>query len=300
MLAVSWLTVQQLAVTGVVIGCIYAIVALGFNVIFNATGLLNFAQGHFVLLGGFLLFAAARTWDIPLIPAIIVALLLVGAAGAIVHLAVVRLVRAEAGEARVIQTGTALLAVAFLITAVASWIWGVDPVPVPEFTPGPPFFLGDVVITRQQTWVVGVTVAVVILFTLFFLRTNLGISMRAAALNPGAARGVGISVERMALLAFVIGCALAGLGGILITPINGVIVGGGLIFVVKAFTAAVLGGLGDPRGAIVGGIVLGVLESVSAAFIASGYQEAVPMVILILVFMLRPGGIMGVGLAARA
>ena len=300
MLAVSWLTIQQLAVTGVVVGCIYAIVALGFSVIFSATGLLNFAQGHFVLLGGFLLFTAAITWDIPLIPAIIVALLLVGAAGAIVQFAVVRLVRAEAGEARVIQTGTALLAVAFLITAVASWIWGVDPVPVPEFTPGPPFFLGDVVITRQQAWVVAVTVAVVFLFTLFFLRTNLGISMRAAALNPDAARGVGISVERMALLAFVIGCMLAGLGGILITPINGVIVGGGLIFTVKAFTAAVLGGLGDPRGAIVGGIVLGLLESVSAAFISSGYQEAVPMVVLILVFMFRPGGIMGVGLAARA
>jgi branched-chain amino acid transport system permease protein len=300
MLAVSWLTIQQLAVTGVVVGCIYAIVALGFNVIFNATGLLNFAQGHFVLLGGFLLFAAARTWDLPLIPAILIALLLVGAAGAVVQLLVVRLVRAEAGEARMIQTGTALLAIAFLITAVASWIWGVDPVPVPEFTPGPPFLLGDVVITRQQTWVVGVTVAVVILFSLFFLKTNLGISMRAAALNAGAARGVGISVERMALLAFVIGCALAGLGGILITPINGVIAGGGLVFVVKAFTAAVLGGLGDPRGAIVGGIVLGVVESLSAAFIASGYQEAVPMVVLILVFLLRPGGIMGVGLAARA
>ena len=300
MLAVSWLTIQQLAVTGVVVGCIYAIVALGFNVIFSATGLLNFAQGNFVLLGGFLFFTAAITWEIPLIPAIIVALVLVGAAGAIVQLAVVRLVRAQAGEARVIQTGTALLAVAFLITAVASWIWGVDPVPVPEFTPGPPFFLGDVVITRQQAWVVGVTIAVVFLFTLFFLRTNLGISMRAAALNPDAARGVGISVERMALLAFVIGCALAGLGGILITPINGVFVGAGLIFTVKAFTAAVLGGLGDPRGAIVGGIVLGLLESVSAAFISSGYQEAVPMVVLILVFMFRPGGIMGVGLAARA
>jgi branched-chain amino acid transport system permease protein len=300
MLAVSWLTIQQLAVTGVVVGCIYAIVALGFNVIFNATGLLNFAQGQFVLLGGFLLFAAARTWDIPLIPAILVTLVLVGVAGAVVQLLVVRQVRAADGEARVIQVGTALLAVAFLITAVGGWIWGVDPVPVPEFTPGEPIFLGDVVITRQQLWVVGVTVVVVILFTIFFLKTNLGLSMRAAALNPGAARGVGISVERMALLAFVIGCALAGLGGILITPINGVVIGGGLIFTVKAFTAAILGGLGDPRGAIVGGIALGVLESVSAAFISSGYQEAVPMVVLILVFMFRPGGIMGVGLAARA
>jgi branched-chain amino acid transport system permease protein len=104
----------------------------------------------------------------------------------------------------------------------------------------------------------------------------------------------------MALYAFAIGCGLAGLGGILVTPINGVVIAGGLVFTVKAFTAAVLGGLGDPRGAIVGGIALGLLESVSAAFISSGYQEAVPMVVLILVFMIRPGGIMGVGLAARA
>lgn len=296
MLAVSLTTVEQLAVTGVVVGCIYALVALGFNVIFNATGLLNFAQGEFLLFGGFMLYAGSYTFDLPLIPAILFALAAVGAIGAVVQLGVMRLVRGEG----LIGGGTALLGVSFLSIAVASWIWGVDPLPVPEFTPGAPFSAGDVVITRQQVWVVGVTVGVVLLFTLFYQRTTLGISMRAAALNAGAARGVGISVEWMALLAFIIGAALAGVGGMLVTPITGVVVGGGLLFVVKGFTAAMLGGLGDSRGAIVGGLTLGLLESVSAAFISSGYQEAIPMAVLIIVFMVRPGGILGVGLASRA
>jgi branched-chain amino acid transport system permease protein len=296
MLAVSLTTVEQLAVTGVVIGCIYALIALGFNVIFNATGLLNFAQGDFLLFGGLLLYATSHTFDLPLVPAILLAVAGVGALGGIVQLGVMRQVRGEG----LIGAGTALLGVSFLFTAVASWIWGVDPLPVPEFTPGPAYSVGNVYITRQQVWVVGVTVLVVLLFQLFYQRTRLGIAMRAAALNPGAARGVGISVEWMALLALIIGAALAGVGGVLVTPITGVVVGGGLVFVVKGFTAAILGGLGDSRGAIVGGITLGLVESVSAAFISSGYQEAVPMVVLILVFIIRPGGILGVGLASRA
>lgn len=297
--AVSFLTLKQLAVTGVVVGCIYGLIGLGLTVIFNATGLLNFAQGSFVVLGGFLMYAATQSWGLPLVPAIAVTLVLAGAIGGAVELVVVQLGRTGSGEDRLIGSGTALLAVTYLFTAISGWIWGVNPLAVREFTPGPSFHLAGAVITRQQTWVVGVTLVVVVLFALFFQRTSLGIAMRAAALNSDAARGVGISVKRMSLLAFVVGCALAAVGGILVTPITGASSDGGLNFVVYGFTAALLGGLGDPRGAILGGVVLGLIESLSGAFIASDYQTAVPMVVLILVFMVRPGGILGVGLASR-
>lgn len=297
--AVSFLTLKQLTVTGVVTGCIYGLVGLGLNVIFNATGLLNFAQGSFVVLGGFLLYATTHSWHLPLVPAILLTIVIATAAGMVVELVVVRLGRTGGGEERLIVSGTALLAVTYLFNAISDVVWGQNPLPVPQFTSGNSLHLAGAVITPQQVWVVGVTVAVVALFALFFQRTSLGIAMRAAALNPDAARGVGISVARMSLLAFALGCALAAVGGVLITPITGVSSGDSLNFVVYGFTAALLGGLGDARGAILGGILLGLIEAVSSAYIASDYSTAVPMAVLIIVFMVRPGGILGVGVASR-
>ncbi len=296
MIAVSLATVEQLAVSGVVVGCVYALIALGFNVIFNATGLINFAQGEFVLFGGFFLYTASILLDLPLVPALLLAIAAVSVIGASVQLGVIRFARGEGH----IGAGASLIGVSLLMVAIASWAWGADPLPVREFTPGEPYRLGDVLITRQQLWVIGVTIVVVVGFQLFFQRTSLGVAMRAAAQNADAARGSGISVERMSLMAFIIGAALAALGGVLITPILGVAAYGGLTLVLKGFTAAMLGGLGDPRGAVIGGLALGLVEQVSAAFISSGYQEAVPMAMLILVLMLRPGGILGVGVASRA
>lgn len=297
--AVSFLTIKQLAVTGVVVGCIYGLIGLGLTVIFNATGLLNFAQGSFVVLGGYLLYATNQTWGIPLVPAVLVTILLAAVIGGIVEFVVVQVGRTGSGEARLIVSGTALLAVTYLFNALFSTIWGPNPVAVPEFSSGLPFNVAGAIITRQQAWIVGITVLLVVGFALFFRRTTLGVAMRAAALNSDAARGVGISVKRMSLLAFVLGCALAAIGGILITPITGASSGDALNYVVYGFTAALLGGLGDARGAILGGILLGLIESISGAFISSDYQTALPMVVLIIVFLARPGGILGVGLASR-
>lgn len=286
-------TLGQLAVSGVAVGCVYALVALGFNAIFNATGIVNFAQGNLVLWGGFLFYAGTQTMKLPLVASALIALAGVALIGAVVQLGVVRPARGTGHIGR----GASLIGVALLSEALTAMIWGVDALPVPEFTPGVPFSLGSVVITRQQIWIVAVTVIVVLCLQLFFRRTTAGIAMRAASLNPGAARGVGISVERMALLAFVLAAVLGGIGGILITPLTGVSVIGGFSFTLKGFTAAVLGGLGDMFGAILGGIVLGLIESLSAAFISSGYQPAVSMAVLILAFLLRPGGILGVAVS---
>ena len=297
--AVSLLTVKQLSVSGVVTGCVYGLIALGLSVIFNATGLINFAQGAFVVLGGFLLYNTTQTWGLPLIPAVLITIVMTAALGALVELVVIRLRRGGGGEDRLIGSGMALLAVVYLLTAAADWIWGVNPLAVPEFTSGNSFNLAGAVITQQQVWVVGVTIVVVVLFALFFQRTTLGIAMRASALNADAARGVGISVKRMSLIAFALGCGLAVIAGILITPITGTSSGDSLTFVVYGFSAALLGGLGDSRGAIVGGVALGLIESVSGAFISSNWQTALPMVVMILVFLVRPGGILGVGMASR-
>lgn len=292
MVAVSLLTLEQLAVSGVVVGCVYALVALGFNAIFNATGIINFAQGEFVLLGGFLFYAATTSFELPLIPAIMVALAIIAVVGAAIQLAVVRPSRG-AGH---IGRGASLIGVSLLVVAVTGAIWGVNPLPVREFTPSAPIILGGVVITRQQIWIVGITLVVVLLLQLFFQRTTAGIGMRAASLNPDAARAVGVSVQRMALLAFVLAAVLGGIGGVLLTPLTGVSSTAGLTFTLKGFSAAILGGFGNMTGAVIGGITLGLIESLSAAYITSGYQAAVPLIVLILVFMIRPGGILGVSI----
>lgn len=288
-LAVSLVTLEQLAVSGFVIGCIYALAALGFNAIFNATGIINFAQGDFLVLGGFFFYAASTTWHLSLIPAAAVSLVIVSAIGGVVQLVIVRPGRGKGHIGR----GASLIGVSLLVTAITADVWGVNPLAVREFTPGLPYFLGEVVITRQQVWIVAVTLIVVVLLQLFFQRTTAGISMRAASLNPDAARAVGISVQRMALLAFVLAAALGAIGGILITPITSVSYSTGFALTIKGFTAAILGGIGSMYGAVVGGVTLGLIESLSAAYITSGYQSAVPMAVLILVFMVRPGGILG-------
>lgn len=288
-LAVSTVTLEQLAVSGLVIGCIYALAGLGFNAIFNATGIINFAQGDFLVLGGFFFYAGSATFHLPLIPAVLFSLVIVSAIGAFVQLAIVRPGRGSGHIGR----GASLIGVSLLVTAVTADVWGVNPLPVREFTPGKPYFLGEVVITRQQVWIVGVTLVVVIALQLFFQRTTAGIAMRAASLNPDAARGVGVSVQRMALFAFILAAALGSIGGILITPLTSVSYNTGFALTIKGFTAAILGGLGSMYGAVVGGVTLGLIESLSAAYITSGYQQAVPMAVLILVFLLRPGGILG-------
>jgi branched-chain amino acid transport system permease protein len=288
MLAVSLVTLEQLAVSGLVIGCIYALAGLGFNAIFNATGVINFAQGDFLVLGGFFFYAATATWHLSLIPAALVAVAIVTAIGAFVQLAIVLPGRGTGHIGR----GASLIGVSLLVTALTADVWGVNPLGVREFTPGAPYILGEVVITRQQVWIVGVTVGVVVLLQLFFQRTTAGIAMRAASLNADAARAVGVSVKQMALIAFILAAALGAIGGILITPITSVSYSTGFALTIKGFTAAILGGLGSMYGAVVGGVTLGLIEALSAAYITSGYQSAVPMFVLILVFMLRPGGIL--------
>lgn len=293
LVAVSVATLGQLAVSGVVVGCVYALAALGFNAVYNATGIINFAQGELVLWGGFLFYAGSQSLHLPLILSALLALAAIALIGALIQLGVVRQGRGSGHIGR----GASLIGVALLSTAITAAVWGVDPLPVPEFTPGTPFSVDGVVVTQQQIWIVAMTFCVVFFLQVFFRRTTAGIAMRAASSNPDAARGVGVSVQQMALMAFVLAAVLGGIGGILITPLTGVAFSGGFALTLKGFTAAILGGLGNIVGAVVGGVALGLIESLSAAFISSGYQPAVPMAVLILVFLLRPGGILGVAVS---
>jgi branched-subunit amino acid ABC-type transport system permease component len=158
-----------------------------------------------------------------------------------------------------------------------------------------------VAITPQQFLILGATVAVIIALWVFFRRTVVGLAMRAASLNSDAARGVGVMTDRTAVIAFGLSAGLAAIGGVLVTPLAGADpVTGAFIFTLKGFAAAALGGLGSFPGAVYGGLALGLVESLSGAYISSSWQAAVPFAVLLLIFFLRPGGIVGATVGHRA
>lgn len=286
----------QFVVAGVVAGSIYALVALGFNVIFNATEIINFAQGEFVMLGGMFYYAATRNAGLPVVVAIAIAVAGVALIAALLEVTLIR----PAAQATVLGLVLVTLAAALLAEAGARTIWGADPLSVPDFTAGPPFDLGGVIITRQAVWVVVSALVVMALLRYFSTRTDTGLAMQAVALNRAAAEAVGISVRRMVLLSFLAAGVLGGIGAVLITPITKVHYELGLAMGIKGFTAAMLGGLGNMTAAVVGGLALGLIESIGAGYVPSGLREAIPMSVLILILLARPTGILGSGAVDRA
>jgi branched-chain amino acid transport system permease protein len=270
----------QWLVNGAVLGSIYALIALGFVTISNVTGVVNLAQGEFLMLGALLAVTLGQSLPLPL--AGLLAMLSTAAVGAAVYgLAIWPSRRASPVTLIIITIG-----VSAVLRGGALLLWGVDPYPLPPFSAGPPLGLGSVVLTRQAVWIIGITLLAVLLMWLFFNRTMRGRGLRACALNPTAARLMGVPLARMSALAFALGAGLAALGGIAITPVQYASYDMGLMLGLKGFVAAIMGGLTNPAGAIVGGLLLGALEAVGGG-ISSAYKDAVAFVILIAVLLFR-------------
>ena len=280
----------QYAATGITIGCIYALVALGFVTVFSVTGVINFAQGEFVMLGAMLTTNLIR-YDVPL--PLAAALAVAGAAlvGAIVYEAGLRHVRGVSEVGMIIIT----IGAAMAIRGAALLAWGTDPRPLGAFTSGPPLEFAGAVVTRQSVWIVATTALVLVALHLFFSGTALGRALRACAANPLAARLVGIGPRRMALAAFVLSGAVGAVGGIVLAPVTYATYDMGLMLGLKGFVAAVIGGLANPPGAVAGGLALGLLEAFATP-ISSGYKDAAAFIVLIAVMLIRPGGLFAVSL----
>ena len=286
----------QYLVSGLMTGAVYALVALGFNLVYNGTQVINFAQGEFVMLGGMLYYASTQQHGLPIVAGLAIAVAGVGAIAAMFELTVIH----QARHATVLGVVLITLAFAILTESVARAIWGVNPLSVPRFSSGPPVEIGDVVITRQAFWVVGSALVVMFVLRWFTTRTDTGLAMQAVSMNRSAAEAVGVPVHRMVLIAFLLAGLLGGVGGVLITPITNVHYLLGLGMAIKGFTAAILGGLGNMTGAVVGGLVLGLIEALGTAYISSGFRDAVPMVVLIALLLVRPTGLLGKGVIERA
>ena len=290
----------QLALDGLRAGSIYALMAMGFVVVYSVTGIINFAQGEFVMLGA-MITLTVNGWDWPLPPAlklivsIVAGVLLTTAVGALMERLTIYPARRSAPVTLIIIT----IGVTIILRAVALLIWGADPHVLPAFTTlaleDRIFRIGDVTIQAQSLWIWGTLAAILVLLYLFLQRSLIGKALRACAVNRRGAQLMGINPSRMSLLSFALAAALGAIGGIVLGPVTRPIYDMGVMLGLRGFVAAILGGLLSVPGVVVGGLLLGVVENLAAGVTYPAFKSAVAFVILIALLLFRPQGILGGG-----
>ena len=279
----------QYLITGLTVGSIYAMVAVGFNIIYNVTDIINFAQGEFVMLGGLIMVFFHVAMGFPLILAFPSTIILVTVVGILIDRLAIRPIRQPSVLTLIIAT----IAVSILIKGAAMFIWGKDPYDLPAFSGRNPINFMGAVIQPQYFWIFGFLILTAVALTCFFDRTISGKAMSACADNADAASLVGIDVKRMILLSFALSAAIGAIAGIVITPISLMEYDRGAMLAIKGFGAVILGGLGSFPGAIIGGLIIGSIESFGAGLVHSGYKDAFALIVLMAVLFFKPSGIFG-------
>jgi branched-chain amino acid transport system permease protein len=274
---------------GLTAGSIYAMIALGFTLVYRSTTVINFAHGEFVMLGALIAISLVSGLQVPLYLAVPVAVLATAVVGVISERVVVRPVRGQPPFMLILIT----LGLSAFLRGSAMVIWGKDPLPLPSFSGDRALALGGATILPQVVWILAVTALVVALLTLFLDRAAYGKALRACAENPSAASLVGINVGTMIMLSFGISAAIGGLAGVLIAPITAMDFQSGFLLAMKGLTGAIVGGLGRVGGVVLGGILLGLIEALGAAYVSSLMKDALAFVVLIAVLIWRPNGLFG-------
>ena len=279
----------QFLFSGITVGAVYALVGMGFNIIYNATSILNLAQGEFVVIGGLMMWFFSVSLKLPFLLSVILAILSV----AIVALLMERLTIRPIKKTDLLLMIMITISVSILLRGLLMFKFGKDPYGYPPFTEGEPINIFGAIIQQQALWVIGISAFCIILLFLFFNKTIIGKAMKACAVDATAAKLVGINVSQMVMLSFIISAVIGAIGGIAITPISLMEYDKGPMLAVKGFCAAILGGLGRGRGAVVGGFTIGILESLTAGYLHSGLKDAVALIILLLILFYKPAGIFG-------
>ena len=278
----------QFVFSGLTVGAVYALVALGFTLIYNASDVINFAQGEFVMLGGMVtVFAFAAGVPLPLAALLAIAVAVV--TGLLLH----RFASEPARGASAVTLIIITIGASILIRGLAQIVFDRQFHSLPAFSGEEPIRVLGASILPQSLWVLGGAAAIVAVLWLVMERTLLGKAVRATAANRLAARLVGIDTTLVLAFAFGISGAIGAMAGILITPITLTSVTVGTLLALKGFAAVMLGGMGNPVGAVVGGLALGLLESLAAGFISSTYKDAVAFLVILAVLFVLPQGLLG-------
>jgi len=285
----------QYLFSGVTMGSIYALIALALVTTFNISGILNLAQGEYLTLGALMAITFLNN-GIPLAGAFALAVVLVALISGAVERGTLHPARNAAPLTLLIIT----IGVSIILRGGALLIWGTHPYGLAPFSGERSFFVAGAAITAQSFWVIGLSAVALLLLYLFFETTFAGKAVRACVINRTAARLVGIDPDRMSLFSFIASGALGALAGIFIAPLTLATYDMGFMLGLKGFVAAIMGGLTSIPGAVLGGFLLGIFESFGAGVISSGLKDAVAIVILLIVLMVRPTGILGLKGERRA
>jgi branched-chain amino acid transport system permease protein len=281
-------TFIQLTITGLANGAILALAALGFVIIFKATGVINFAQGYFLLLGAYLVWAGVVDLGLPWPFAVVIALIV----AVLVALATERFaLRPLVGE-NVISVIMVTIGLAFVLQGVVQFIWGAEPRPMPAFIPRGTVDVLGVPLSLNRVWALVLAGLILFGLTMFFQRSRHGIAMRAVADDQQAAMVVGISVRRVFALAWALAAVSAVVAGIIVANLFGVS-GEVAAFGLLVFPVVILGGLDSVPGVMAAGVIIGLLVSYTAGYIGGGLQQVIPYVVLVLILLVRPYGLFG-------
>jgi branched-chain amino acid transport system permease protein len=279
--------ILQYFFSGITIGSIYAIVAIGFNIIYNATGIINFAQGEFVMLGGMIAYSFTKI--MPLFPSIIIAILITIIIGALLEIIFIRNLK----KPSVLQMIVITIGLSILIKEIALLVWD-------EQVRALPFFTGNEVssisifgahVSPQVLWVVGISILIVIALNIFFKFSLVGQAMRACSANRTSASLCGINIKNMVTLSFMLSAGIGALAGCAVSPLTQTSYNMGTELAIKGFTVAILGGLGNSTAAVLAGIILGLLESFSVSLIPMAYTDVISIIILLGVLFFKPSGL---------
>ncbi len=277
----------QYLFSGITSGAIYAVIAIGFAMLYNATDLINFAHGEFVMLGGLGLVTLWGHLHLPLalaFPLVLAGVMLVG-------VLFERLAIRSAPKANPIVLVIITVGASIFFKGLAMLIWGKEAFSLPPFSQAGPITLGGARLLVQSLWILGIVVVLIVALHLFFHRTLTGKAMQACAISRKGAMIAGIPTHLMVLLAFALSTGSGAVAGMIISPVTLSSYDMGTMLGIKGFCAAMLGGLGSLWGALLGGLLLGILESLSVGYISSGVKDAVAFLLLLLVLYVRPQGL---------
>ncbi len=281
----------QLALSGIANGAIFALVALGFVLIYKSSDVINFAQGELLLIGAYLTYAMVEQFGLWWPAGVIIAVVLAAIVGVLIEQLVLRPLIGEP----VISVIMVTIGLSSLLRAIVGAIWGVTPRPAPQFLPTDTVTILGANVGVDRIWAFGLAITLFVVLTLFFRYSREGIAMRAVADDQQAALSMGISVKKVWAVAWAIAAITAAAGGILLMSIfggvSGTIARVGLI----VFPVVILGGLDSIPGAIIGGLIIGLLQSFAGGYLPPewGLGEVVPFIVLLLILLVRPYGLFG-------
>jgi branched-chain amino acid transport system permease protein len=266
---------------------VYALVGIGFNITYNATSIINLAQGEFVVIGGLMMWFFSESLQLPFFLSVVLTLVTAGLVGLLMERLTIKPLKNPDLLLMIMIT----IAVSIVLRGVLMFYFGKDPYVYASFTEGDPVSIYGAIIQQQTLWVIGITGFCITGLFFFFKKTIIGKAMLACSVNPTAAKLVGINVSKMVMLSFILSAIVGAIGGMAITPISLMEYDKGPMLAVKGFCAAIMGGLGSNRGAVLGGFIIGILESMTAGYIHSGLKDAVALIILLLILFLKPAGL---------